>query len=171
MYMDIPASYIETFFSNFGLFMFSLAALIILVHKLIVGDRVPNDEIVYRWLALFPLGATGIYTFVIHAFYPEVADVTIGWTASPFEFEVAIADLAFGTMAIFSFNASLGFRLATILGNVIWLFGDASQHIMLMILDGNYNIGNAGSWLWLDDLILPLVMVLCLNSIYQRANP
>lgn len=167
-YMDIPASTIETFLSNFGLFMFALAAIFILVHKLIVRDRIPNDEIVYRWLALFPLGVTGLYTFVIHAFYPGVADATIGWAPSPFEYEVAIADLSFGTLAIFSFNASFGFRFAAVLGNLIWLLGDAAQHIMLMILDGNYNIGNAGSWLWLNDLILPLIMVLCLNSIYQR---
>ncbi|HTM64475.1 MAG TPA: DUF6790 family protein [Gammaproteobacteria bacterium] len=160
--------YIVLILNNFGLFMFGLAAVFIILHKLIVRGSVSNDEIVYRWMALFPLGCAGIYTFIMHVFYPQIASAVIGWSPSPFEFEVGIANLAFGTIAILSFNASFGFRLATVIANVIWLFGDASQHVTLMITTGNFNIGNAGSWLWLDDLILPMVMLLCINGLYRQ---
>lgn len=164
----MPRDYIELALSNFGLSMLVVAAFFILIHKLIVRGKVSSDEIVYRWLALFPLGFTGIYAFVIHAFYPEIADKTIGWAASPFQFEVAVADLAFGVIAVLSFNASYGFRLATVIANTIFLFGCATQHINLMLIQHNYNVGNAGSWLWFDDLILPMLMLLCINGLSRQ---
>jgi len=154
--------------SNFGLSMFCLALFFIIIHKLVVRGRITNDEIIYRWMALFPLGFTGVYAFVMHAFFPQIADASIGWAASPFEFEVAVADLALGVVAILSFNASLGFRLAAVLANAIFLLGAASNHIYLMVAQGNYNIGNAGSWLWLDDLLMPLIMLLSIHSLYQH---
>lgn len=163
------ADYIQLALSNFGLTMFVLAVFFIMLHKLIVRNRLSDYEVVYRWMALFPMGLTGIYCFVIHAFYPELADANIGWPYSPFEYEVAIANLGFGVMAVLSFNTTFGFRLATVIGNVIWLMGNAVQHINLMIAQGNYNIGNAGSWLWLQDLVLPLIMLMCINGLSKRA--
>ncbi len=167
MYRD----YIELVLSNFGLFMFVLAVVFIILHKLIVRGRISSDEIVYRWIALFPLGVTGIYAFVVHAFYPEIADASIGWGASPFEYEVAVADLALGLIAVLSFNASFGFRLATVIANVTFLLGCAFNHIYLMLMHGNFHIGNAGSWLWLDDLILPLILLLCINGLSRQRQP
>ncbi len=164
----MPEDYIKLILNDFGLAMLALAAFFILIHKLIVRSKVPSDEIVYRWLALFPLGMTGIYTFVIHAFYPELADKAIGWSYSPFEYEVAVADLALGVIAILSFNASYGFRLATVIANVIFLLGCAVNHINLMIMQQNYNVGNAGSWLWFNDLILPLLLLLCINGLSRQ---
>ena len=79
-----------------------------------------------------------------------------------------MADLAFGVLAILSFNASFGFRLATVIGNVIFLMGDAGNHIYLMLAQGNFNSGNAGTWLWMDDLILPLLMLMCINGLSEN---
>jgi hypothetical protein len=154
--------------TNFGLFMFALAMFFIVLHKIVVRGRLSEFEIVYRWMALFPLGLTGIYTFVIHAFYPDIADASIGWAASPFEYEVAVADLALGLIAVLSFNASYGFRLATVIANSVFLLGCAFNHIYLLVMQGNFNVGNAGSWLWLDDLILPLIMLMCINGLSRQ---
>ena len=164
----VDSDLIQLVLTNFGLFMFVIAAFFIIIHKAIVRDRVSNEEIVYRWMALFPLGCTGIYAFIIHVFYPELADATIGWSHSPFEYEVGVADLALGVVAILSFNATFGFRLATVIANVIFLVGAASQHLYLMIMQGNYAVGNAGSWLWMNDLIVPLIMVLCINGLRKK---
>jgi hypothetical protein len=158
----------EWVLSNFGLAMFALAVFFIVMHKMIVGNRLSNEEITYRWMALFPLGLTGIYAFVIHAFYPELAQAAIGWGASPYEYEVAVADLALGLTAVLSFHASYGFRLATVIANVTFFLGAALNHINLMMINGNYNVGNAGSWLWLDDIILPLIMVLCIRDLGRQ---
>lgn len=164
------AEFIRLALTNFSLSMFVLAAFFIVLHNLLARGRLSQFEIVYRWLALFPLGFTGIYAFVMHVFFPEIASASIGWAQSPFQYEAGIADLSFGTLAILSFNAGFGFRLAAVIGNVIWLLGDAFQHIYLMIMQGNYSVGNAGTWLWLSDLIMPLMMLLCINGLSKLQN-
>jgi len=165
--MEIPANLypqvLEFTLSNFGVSMLIIAAFFMLLHRL-VTRRVSGAEIVYRWLALFVVGFTGIYAFVMHVFYPEISAQTIGWSVSPFQYEVGIADLGFGLIAVLSFNASFGFRLATVIGNVIWMWGDAIGHIYQMIIAHNYAIGNAGSWFWLDVLI-PFFLILCIQRL------
>ncbi len=156
------------FANNFGLAMFVLAVFFILFHKAVTRGRVSNEEIVYRWMALLPLGVAGIHAFINYLFYPEAVDITLGWAQSPFQYQVAIARLALGVVAILSFNASFGFRLATVIANVTYLLGVAYLHIYHLVLHGVYNLNNVNSWLWLDNLVLPLVLFLCMNSLSRE---
>lgn len=158
--------YITWILSNFVLAMFILAVLFILLHRT-MRRRVPEAEIVYRWIALFALGFTGIYAFIMHAFYPEFTAATIGWANSPFQYEVAMANLGFGLLGILSFNASYPFRLATVIGSTCWLWGDATGHIYQMIEHNNFTIGNAGSWFWMD-IFIPLILIICLIKLKQK---
>ncbi len=144
--------------NNFGLAMFLLAVFFIMLHR-IIRRNVEEAEIIFRWVSFFGLGLTGIYTGVMHACYPDFTAATIGWRPSPFQFEVAMADLAFGVLGVLSFRASYGFRLATMIGSLFWLWGDAAGHIWQMIDANNYSLGNAESWLWVD-LIVPLALLL-----------
>jgi len=148
---------------NFGFAMFMLAVVFIVLHKLI-NRRIPESEAIFRWMALFALGFTGIYAFVVHAFYPTLGAMTIGWPSSPFQTEVAMANLGFGVLGILSFKASYPFRLATVIGSTCWLWGDAGLHTYEMIMQHNFSIGNAGSWYTLD-VILPLILISALIKI------
>lgn len=146
---------------NFDCTMFILAFFFILLHRTIIRRGISEAEIVYRWIALFPLGINGVYTFIMHAFFPDISAAAIGWTPSPFQWEVAIADLAIGMLGILSFNASYNFRLATVIGSTIWLWGVAFGHLYQIIEQQNFATGNAGSWLWMD-IIVPLVLIVCI---------
>ncbi len=148
--------------SNFGLTMFLLAGLFILLHRY-ARHSIQESEIVYRWVALFGLGVDGIYTFIMHVFYPDIAAEVIGWQISPFQYEVGVADLAFGVLGIFSFRASYGFRLATVVGSSVWLLGDALGHVWRLVEYNNFSTGNAGTWLWMD-IIVPLILILCIRK-------
>lgn len=166
----MPESIIEVVLKDFDLAMFVLAVLFIILHKLVVGGRISQYEIVYRWVAFFSIGLVGVYTFVMHAFYSDIASASIGWAASPFEYEVGVADLAIGVLGVCSFNASFGFRLATVTAASIWLLGDAFNHISQLILSGNVNPGNAGTWLWLQDLVVPLLLLMCINGLSKTCK-
>lgn len=161
---------INLFMNNFGLAMFVLAVFFIILHKIVTRGRVPGDEIVYRWMALLPLGVTGIYAFITNVFYPEAVDITLEWMQSPFQYQVGIAHLALGVVAILSFNASFGFRLAAVIANVTYLLGVAFIHVYHIILHGSYSLDQVSSWLWLDNLVLPLVLFLCMNSLSRDEN-
>lgn len=152
-------------FSNFGLFMFIVAIFFMLLHRLIDRNEAPF-EVLYRWFALFPLGVTAIFAAIMHAFFPEFTAETIGWQNTPFQFEVAMANLAFGVIAILSFKASYGFRLATVISTTCWLWGDALGHIYQINVHHDFAPGNAGSWLYMD-MFLPVILILAVVKLKQ----
>lgn len=132
--------------------------------------RSAGAGVFYRWLALLALGVTAIYAFVMHAFFAEIAAKTIGWAVTPFQYEVAVANFAIGFIAILSFRASYGFRLATVLAAMCWLWGDAIVHVYEMSTRHNFAIGNAGSWLWID-ILLPVLLIICIIKMRADSLP
>lgn len=155
--------------TNFGLAMFILAAILILINKFLSKQEMSGYEIAFRWFALLMFGLTAIYSFIMHGFFPDFTAATIGWQNSPFQYEVAMANLGFGMLGICSFAASAGFRLATLVGNTCWLWGDATGHIYQMITQHNFSVGNAGSWFWLD-VLMPLIMMICYIGMPKEDN-
>ncbi len=156
-------------FSHFGLVMFFLAIMATFISGAISKSHKPSTEIFFRWLVLLPVGITGIFAFIMHAFFPDFTAGTIGWQNSPFQYEVAMANLGFGLMGVLSFKASYGFRLATVVGNTCWLWGDAIGHIYQMIAFHDFASGNAGSWFWID-LLAPLFFILCIVKLKSKTT-
>jgi len=167
--MDSYANYIALVLGNFGLVMFILATVIALFHKIFWWRTLSLSEIIYRWFSLLPLGITSLYLFGMHMFYPGYIAAILGWANSPFQFEVAIANLAFGLIAIISFRASYGFRLATVIGTTCWLWGNALTSIYQMAMNNHFVFDVAGPWCWLD-ILVPLLLILSLKRIH-RPNP
>jgi hypothetical protein len=151
---------IKWMLENFGVLMVILAIIYSMIHRM-VNKKIDLFEISYRWFALFALGFTAIYAFVMHAFFPDFTAASIGWPTSPFQFEVAMANLGFGVIAILSFYKNYGFRLATVIGNACWLWGDAIGHMYQMAAHHNFTVGNAGSWFYMD-VFLPLFLLICI---------
>ncbi len=150
---------------NFSFALFLVAVMFSCV-QWAIHHKTPTYEIFYRWVTL-ALGISSLYTFIMHAFYPASSAAIIGWQTSPFQFEVAVANFSFGVIALISFHASYGFRLANVIGNSCWLMGDAIGHIYQMITFHNFNPGNAGSWFWMD-IIIPLVLMICISRMRAR---
>ena len=153
--------FIACIFNNFGLTMFILAILIAAVIRSAKHSPTAASEIYLRWIFLLPLGITGLYAFIMHAFFGTFTAAAIGWSSSPFQYEVAMANLGFGVMGVLAYKASHGFRVATVVGTTCWLWGDAVGHIYQMITMHNFTVGNAGSWFWMDVLV-PLMLIVLL---------
>ena len=153
--------WISLLLSNVDLIMFIVAVIAMLINVSVSAEKTSVYEIIYRWTALLALGVTGLYAFFMHTFFPSLTAENIGWLPSPFQLEVAMANLAFGVMGILSFNASYGFRCATVMGSTCWLWGDAVGHLYQLIQYQNYSIGNAGSWFWMD-MMVPIILIICI---------
>lgn len=151
----MTAGWIALVLENFSLAMFIVAIFISLFQTHFFSA--PAADILFRWTALLAVGISGIYTFVLHVFYPELSAATIGWHPSPFQYEAGIADLMIGVLGMTAFTASRDFRVATVIAVCIWMWGDATGHIHQMLQHHDYKAGNAGSWFWMD-LVLPLVL-------------
>lgn len=131
----------------------------------VTGGRVV--EVLLLYLMVIFIGLSGLMAFVGHAFMARQIAVKIGWQPSPFQFEVAVADLAFGVLAILCFWLRREFWTATGIGSAVFLLGCAFGHFRDMILQGNYAPYNVGPVLWLNDLAVP-IFILILLLLRQR---
>jgi hypothetical protein len=126
----------------------------------ITGGRVV--EVLLLYLLVIFIGLGGVMGFVGHAFMAQEIASKIGWQPSPFQFEMAMANLAFGVLGILCFWLRREFWLATGIGSAVLFLGCAYGHLRDMILHGNYAPYNVGPALWLNDLTVPIVILVLL---------
>jgi Family of unknown function (DUF6790) len=119
-------------------------------------------EIILLYVLVVMVGFGGLWAFIGHAFLPNQIAAYIGWPAgSPFQFEVAVTNLAFGVLGILCFWIRDNFWTATVIGYSIFSLGDAYVHINDFIQHGNYAPGNIGAPLFID-IILPVILIIFL---------
>jgi hypothetical protein len=128
----------------------------------------PRSEAFLSWLLLLAIGVTAIWAAIYHLFFPKFAAAFIGWQPSPFQFEVGVADLAYGVTACIAFWRSLPFKSAVVCISAIALLGDAVGHIHQILLVGNFAAGNAGVVFYCD-ILVPVAAITAL-VLAQRAK-
>lgn len=143
----------------FVLYIIALLAIIIRVWgRQQTGEARPRVDISLAYMLLIVVGFNGLYNFIMHAFYGSTIAAFIGWAQSPFQAEVAVANLAFGILGCLAFRSDYGFRLATVIGISIYQLGAAFIHISDYYLHMNTMPGNVGSVL-LTDLLIPFTLI------------
>jgi len=116
-------------------------------------------EIFLLSLLVITVGFGSIWAFIGHAFFPDQIAAYIGWSSgSPFQLEVAFANLAFGVLGILCFWIRGSFWTASIICFSIFTLGAASVHIMNFFSTGNNAPGNTGAILLLD-IIIPILLI------------
>jgi len=124
------------------------------------GRRVA--EILLLWLLVINTGLGGLWAFVGHTVFANDVAESIGWpTGNPFQTEVAVANLAIGTLGILCYWIRGNFWTAAVIATSIWLLGAAAIHVEEMVNEGNFNPGNAGLIFYMD-IITPLLLVVLL---------
>ena len=114
------------------------------------------------------VGLGAMWGFIGHTLFAAQIAESIGWPAgNPFQTEVAVANLAVGTLGILCYWIRGDFWTATVIATSIWLLGAATIHAVEIIAAGNYNPGNAGLIFCLD-ILSPLLLIALL--IYTRLN-
>jgi hypothetical protein len=119
-------------------------------------------EVLLLYLLVIFAGVGGLIGFLGHAFKARDIALKIGWQPSPFQFEVAVANLAFGVLGILCPWQRRGFRTATGIGVAVFLLGCAYGHFKDMIVHGNFSPYNVGAVLWINDVSVPLAILITL---------
>lgn len=96
------------------------------------------------WLLLLSVGVDGIWVGIFHIFFPSIASAQIGWSPSPFEFEIGIADLALGITAVIAFWCSLSFQSAVAVYAILFYVGVAIGHLYDAAVHSNFSPNNFG---------------------------
>ena len=117
--LEITISFILSNLVGVALVLAAICSVISLWRRGVAADRVAVAETFLSYILLLVIGITGLQAFIMHTFFPEFTSAFIGWKPSPFEFEVAVADLSQGVLGVLAFSASRGFRLATVIAVVI----------------------------------------------------
>jgi hypothetical protein len=131
------------------------AAVDIVLHK----AAIPGTLLAY--IVLFNVGLQGIMAGAMHWHRPSADRIAtkIGWQAgSPFQKEVAAANLAFGVLGVIAFFLRGSFLAATVIGSSIMLFLMGIGHVLDIRRNKNISPYNAGIVVWFD-LLLPIAML------------
>jgi hypothetical protein len=118
-------------------------------------DRSLIVEKLLAWHVFWSIGACYLLNFVFHGFFGQMAASFIGWSDSPFQFEVATASLGFSLVGFLAAWGSRDFRIAAILGPAVFTLGAAAGHVHQMLTAHNFAPGNAGL-IFYTDIGLPL---------------
>ena len=112
-----------------------------------------------QYLLPISVGVGGLMAFMGHTFRADEIARSIGWQpGSPFQFEVAVANLAFGVLGLLCLKFRDGFWAATIIGYGVFLEGAAYGHIREIVEAGNTAVNNAGPVLF-SDILFPLFLL------------
>ena len=90
----------------------------------------------------YMVGWAALGAGISHLFFGPGIARSIGWAPSPFQREVAFANLAFGVVGLMAVNYSTDFWLAVIVGSGIYRVGCGYGHIREMIEKRNFAINN-----------------------------
>jgi hypothetical protein len=154
-----------------SLFFFILGMVLAVIHifrkPANTKEKHKKLEIILLYYIVFTIGVTGLFAAYAHIFMANQVAQAIGWpTGSPFQTEVAIANLSYGVLGILCIWIREKFWLAAIIGNSVFLFGDAIGHIYQIVNNNDYAPDNAGIILY-TDLFFP-VFALTLYFFYTR---
>lgn len=105
------------------------------------------------------VGLMGLLTAYAHVFRPLQTSASIGWSPSPYEYEVGMADLTVGVLGVLCLKFRDDFWLATPIANAVWLLGDAAGHVRQMHFYNNHASYNSGVFL-IFEFVVPLVILL-----------
>ena len=150
----------------FQVIFVALAVIAALIHLAISppkrssGAAIAGTFLLY--LLLVYVGLMGILTAYAHVFRPVQTSASIGWSTSPYEYEVGMADLTVGVLGILCLWLRGNFWLATAIANAVWLLGDAVGHIRQIVLTNNHAANNSGVFLVVEFTMPVLILILAL---------
>ncbi|XSG83010.1 MAG: DUF6790 family protein [Methyloligella sp. ZOD6] len=114
-----------------------------------------------QWMLFLSLGLQSLWAALGHAVFRQRVADSIGWDPSPFQFEIAGANLGIGLGAIAAsmLGEPAGWAIFFVAAGFLW--SAAATHIRDMIAEANFAINNAGPIFWWD-LLTPLTLLIAL---------
>jgi hypothetical protein len=114
-----------------------------------------------QWMLTLGLGIPSLWAAVGHSLNSERVAKSIGWLPSPFQKEIAGANLGIGLGAIAASVTGAGAAWAMFFMAAGFLWSAAAVHVADMRQRKNFAINNAGPIFWWD-IITPLTILLLL---------
>lgn len=149
-----------------------IAIILAVLHLSLSKKRVTfkrTIEVLLAYIIPLNIGVATLLGFIGHAFFGVEIAKLIGWPPNnPFQFEVAIGNLAMSVAAFLCIWQRRGFWLATTIFSGVFFLGAAFGHVVQM-RQGNYSPYNSGPFLYVGDILIPIIyLILALIYSYQN---
>jgi len=125
--------------------------------RLLADSNVSQRDVLVDALTWL-VGVNGLITGSGHLFYGPRVAASIGWSPSPFQWEVGLADVSYGVLGVMASSFHRGFWLATIIAFSVFMLGAAVGHARQMVETKDFAPGNAGLVFWCD-IIFPVALI------------
>jgi len=109
---------------------------------------------------VFTVGFFGLFNFTGHVIFRKKVAEKIGWISNGFQIELGLTSLGIGISGILCFWFRDGFWIATTIPLSSFLIGAGILHIVEMVKNKNYNMGN--TWIILPDFLMPVTLIVLL---------
>ncbi|MER5252379.1 DUF6790 family protein [Streptomyces sp. NPDC002855] len=130
----------------------------------------PAAEVWQRWWSVGALGIGSLWITLSFLAFPDGMADTIGFAHSPFQFEIAFANLGLALLGFRGASASPRERLTSGLAAAAFLWGAAIGHVYQWLAHGDHAAGNTGGIL-ANDILIPAVMIALAARDLRRARP
>jgi hypothetical protein len=124
-----------------------------------VADRAARLEIWQRWWVVAALACGSLWMTVSFLTIPDVMSQMIGFPRTPFEFEIAFANLGLAILGFRAVRASARERITISLAAGMFLWGATVGHLYQWFANGDHAPGNGGGVL-VYDVLIPAVMII-----------
>ena len=125
-------------------------------------------NVILLYIFVFFVGLGGLMAALAHSLWAKETALKIGWQpGSPFQFDMAMANLAFGVLGILCIWFRGDFWTATGIGVAVLLLGCTYGHVREIVVHHNYAPYNAGVGIFFYDAVIP---VLILGLLWARAR-
>lgn len=144
-----------------------LAWLVIRIDKSVTSTE-RKFEIILVLLFAIAVAGNGIFSFFGHLFLSDVVAESIGWEkGSPFQLEMAFANLAIGLLGMGAVSRRDGFWEATVIAVTVLGVGATIVHLMDIVVTVNLAPGNTVQNV--GNLVKPALLIWALRSL-RRAE-
>jgi hypothetical protein len=139
----------------------------IIIHLLVAKKPLSKGKVVdviLLYILVIFIGVGCLVGAMAHVLRgPETAQ-GIGWQpGSPFQFEIGMANLAFGVLGILCIWERGGFWTATGIGVAVLFLGCAYGHVYEMVVHHDYAPYNAGAGIFFNDAVIPVTILVLLG--------
>ncbi|WP_405164677.1 hypothetical protein OG203_06055 [Nocardia sp. NBC_01499] len=148
--------------------------LIAVVGALVATRRSPSRQAALetwqRWWAVVALGCGSLWMTITFLTVPKVMATAIGFDSTPFQFEIAFANLGLAIMGFRAVSASTRERITIGLGAGMFLWGALIGHVYQWFAHGDRAPGNTGGVL-VYDLLFPAIMIILAYRAQRLTTP
>lgn len=108
-----------------------------------------------RWFVFFSIGISYLFNAVLHIVFADQVAALIGWSNSPFQYEVGFASLGFAAVGFIAFRGDWLSKVCAVVGPSLFWLGAAGGHVYQIVVRHDLALGNAGAVLY-TDILLPV---------------